>query len=155
VHFAREGAVDGPANHIVLGSVELPLGLWSKNRGPRSRARAAASIAGEAETLEGRALLARVAGAHAELTSAAERAAVLDGGAATPLEASLGLYARGFERGEFSVLELAAARQTFARAQLSALQAHADYLRARVELEYVLDADLDAAFPQPGERGEP
>jgi outer membrane protein, heavy metal efflux system len=147
VHFAREGSVGSPANTIVLGSVELPLPVWSSNQGARARARADEGIAREEEALAAQDRLARLVSAHAALSSAAKRRALLAQGASKPLESSLALYARGFEHGEFSALELSAAREKFARAALASLEAQADYLRARAELEYVLDVDLDVAFP--------
>jgi outer membrane protein, heavy metal efflux system len=147
VHFAREGSLGSPANTIVLGSVELPLPAWSSNQGARARARAEEGIAREEESLAAQARLAQLVNAHAALSSAATRGTLLARGAAEPLQNSLALYARGFEHGEFSALELSAAREKFARAALAALDARAAYLRARAELEYVLDVDLDAAFP--------
>ena len=134
-----------PANYIVLGSVQLPVGLWSQNQGERAQSRAEEPLASAEQSQAGRALALRLATAHAQLASAATRVQLLGTQAAQSLESGLALLERGFASGEFSVLEVASAQERFARAELAALDARADYFSARIELEYALGAELDTS----------
>jgi cobalt-zinc-cadmium efflux system outer membrane protein len=145
VQVSREGSVGSPANYIVLGSVQLPLGLWSQNQGERAQSRAEEALASAEESQAGRALAVRLATAHAQLASAAARLQLLGNQAAPALESGLALLERGFASGEFSVLEVASAEERFARAELATLDARADYCAARVELEYALGTELDTS----------
>jgi cobalt-zinc-cadmium efflux system outer membrane protein len=137
VSFSREGSVGSPANTILLGSIALPIPLWTGNREARARDRAEAEISSREEALAARGLEAAVIRAHGALTSAAARAVLLDGAASAALDASLTLLERGFEHGELSALEVAAAEEQLAAVQLDALDARADYHRARAELDYL------------------
>lgn len=145
VSFTREGSVGSPANTILLGSIALPLPLWRGNREARARDRAEAEIARQEEAIASRRLEAAILRTHAALTSAAARSALLDGAASTALHTSLTLLERGFEQGELSALEVAAAEEQLAAAQLDALAARADYHRARAELDYLGAGDSGRA----------
>ena len=147
--FSREGSVGSPANTILLGSLALPLPLWAGNREARARDRAEADIARQEETLATQRLEAAVIHAHTALASAAARSALLEGAASAALDTSLTLLEKGFEHGELSALEVAAAEERLADAQSDALDARADYHRARVELEY-LGGDLGSSGPDHG-----
>jgi outer membrane protein, heavy metal efflux system len=145
VQLAREGSVGSPANYIVLGSVGLPLPLWTANRGEREQSRVEEDLAREEAQLILQEIAARVARSHHEVRSAAERVQLLGGAAAAALEEGLRLLERGFEQGESSLLELSVGREALARARLDALEAYADYYRSSVELDYWMNGGL----PQP------
>jgi cobalt-zinc-cadmium efflux system outer membrane protein len=145
VQLAREGSVGSPANFIVLGSLEVSLPLWQQNQEERARTRAEGAIAGERRELAARALLTRLVAAHAELTAAAQRVTLLGSHTSGAGERGLRLLERGLASGEFSALEVSAAGERFAQAELLALDAYADYYRARAELSFALGAELDTS----------
>jgi cobalt-zinc-cadmium efflux system outer membrane protein len=138
--FARESSFEGPANYLALGSVALPLPLWSRNRGDRAQSRADEAIANTEEALARRTQRAHLVRAHDALATAAARVGLLEGGASRALEEGLALLERSLEQGESSVLDTAVARERLAGARLETLAAYSDYYRARAELEYVVGA---------------
>jgi cobalt-zinc-cadmium efflux system outer membrane protein len=149
VQLAREGAAGSPASYILLGTLELPLPLWQRNQGERARARVDEEVARAEEDVAARLLRARIAHAHAELQSAAGRLALFTASVTPSLEDSLALLRRGFDAGEIPLLDIAVARERFLQAQRDALRAHADYHRARAELESAMGAELPAASASP------
>lgn len=155
VEVAREGSADGPASHIVLGTLEVPLPFWQLNQAERARSRVDEEVARAEESATSRALRARIARAHAELASASERLLIFTSGVAPQLEDSLSLLRRGFDAGELPLLDVAVARERFLAAQRDALTAYADYYRALAELEFAAGAELPAASPAPATGGVP
>jgi cobalt-zinc-cadmium efflux system outer membrane protein len=149
VQFAREGSVGSPANYILLGSVGLPLPLWSANRGEREQSRVEEGLAREEAQLVLQELAARVARAHHEVRSAGARVQLLGGAATAALEDGLRLLERGFEQGESSLLEVSVAREALARARLDVLEAYADYYRASLELDYLMYGGLPQSAASP------
>ena len=150
VQFAREGSAGSPANYILLGRLGIALPFWQQNQGERARSRVDAEVAQADAQLHARAIRARIARAHAELSGAAERLALYTTSVAPQLEDSLSLLRRGFEAGELPLLEVAVARERFWAAQRDALSAYTDYYRALVELEYALGTPLPAAAQSGG-----
>jgi outer membrane protein, heavy metal efflux system len=162
VQLAREGSVGSPANFIVLGSVELGLPLWSRNQEERGRNRAEERIAGERAAIEARAIETRLLAAHAALTAAAQRITLLGSHTAGSFEQGLSLLERGLASGEFSALLVSATRERLAQTELLALDAFADYYRARAQLTHALGtgpsrpgAATDRAAPRSGTGGTP
>jgi len=151
VQVAREGSAGSPANYIVLGMVGWTLPLWQRNSGERGRARVDEEVASAEVSATTRTLQSRIARAHAELSSAAERLALYTSTVSPSLADSLALLRRGFEAGELSFVMVAAARDRFLVAERAALDAYDDYYQALAELEFALGSPLVAA----GERGVP
>lgn len=144
VQFSREGSVGSPPNHIVLGTVEVPVPLWQRNREARIESRVDVDVARTEESAAARALHAEVARAHAELGSARERLSIYTTAIAPQLEESFDLLRRGFVAGEVSVLDLGSVRERWLGARRDALAAYADYYRAATELEFALGIGLGA-----------
>jgi outer membrane protein, heavy metal efflux system len=135
VEYGREGALEGPSSHVVIGKLSLPLPLWQHNEGERQHARVDQAVASAEQAAATFELRARIAQAHAELASAAERVALFAGAVAAPLEDSLALLRRGLEAGELPLLDVLSARERLLGARKDELDAHADYYRAWSELE--------------------
>jgi cobalt-zinc-cadmium efflux system outer membrane protein len=142
---AREGSAGSPANYIVLGTLGLPLPFWQLNQGERARARVDEDVALAEESATARAVRARIARSHAELTSASERLSLFTSTVAPQLEDNLALLRRGFDAGEIPLLNVAVARDQFLAALRDALIAYADYYRALAELEFAVGAELPEA----------
>jgi cobalt-zinc-cadmium efflux system outer membrane protein len=150
VQLVREGSVGSPANFIVLGSVEVGLPLWSRNQEERGRNRAEEQIASERAALVARALETRVLAAHAALAAAGQRITLLVSHTAGAFEQGLVLLERGLASGEFSALLVSATRERLAQTELLALDAFADYYRARAELTHALGAVPNGPSPSGG-----
>ena len=148
VQYAHEGGIAGPDNDIVLGTLELPLPLWQRNQSERARSRAEAATSLAEEESEARALEARIARAHAELTTAVARLEAFGANVTPALADSLALLERGFGAGEIPLMDLILARQRFLGAERDRLDAHADYYRALADLESASGSELYG-------RGEP
>src|SRR5690606_15298216 len=144
VQLAREGSAGSPPNHIVLGTVEVPVPLWQLNREERAARRVDADVARAEESVAARALRAQVARAHAELLGARDRLSLYTATIAPRLEESFELLRRGFAAGEVSVLDLSSVRERWLAAQRDGLAAYADYYRAAAELEFALGIELRA-----------
>ena len=147
VQFTREGSLDGPANHIVLGTLGLPLPLWQSNQGERARARVDAEVARVAAGASEQRLRLAIARAHSELESASGRIELFDAKIKPILKTSLTSLQRGFEAGEIGSRDVALARERLLVAERDALTAHADYVSAWSELEGALGEPLEGAVP--------
>jgi cobalt-zinc-cadmium efflux system outer membrane protein len=145
VQVAREGSAGSPANYIVLGTVGFALPLWQQHQGERARRRVDLDVARAEEEAAARAILARLARAHAELEVAVERVGLARAGVLPALEESLTLLQRGFDAGELPLFEVSFARERFLAAQRDAIAAHGEYCRALAELEYAVGAALPRA----------
>ena len=140
--YVHEGT--RPANDIVLGTIALPLPLFARNQGEHAKAvaaagRARAESAAIAQQLEG-----RIGAAHAALQAAAARLALYGVQVGPRLDEGLALLERGFTAGEVPLLEVLAARERLLSSKRAALDAGADYARARAELDYAIGAELPA-----------
>ena len=144
-HFAREGSASGPSSEIVLGSLELPLPLWDRAQGERAQRRADEAVTRAEESVASRALGARIARAHSELTMAFGQLELFRTGVSTSLGDGLALLERGFDAGELSLSSVVAARERLLQAEQGALRAYADYFGALIELESAVGADLSEA----------
>ena len=142
VELTREGNAAGPDNYVLLGTLALPLPFWQQNQDGRAHARAEAVVARAEEQATAGTLEARIARAHSELRSAAERVQLLATSVAAPLDDTLALLRKGFEAGQFPVYEVAVVRERASAARRDALAAYADYYRALAELEAAVGAPL-------------
>ncbi|MFW5921052.1 MAG: TolC family protein, partial [Polyangiales bacterium] len=122
--------------------LQIPFPLWRQNTTERARADAQLGIA-RAEQDEVRfRLRARLARAASEVDAAAERVEVYGQQVLPELESNLEMLRRGFELGEFSILDVSVARERFLRIQMEAFDAYADYFDAVAELEAEVGAAL-------------
>jgi len=121
VQVAREGSAGSPANYIVLGTLGLALPLWQRNQGERARALVDEDVSRAEESVAARAVRLRIARAHAELSSAAERIALFESASVPALEDGLVLLERGFAQGEVPLFAVTSARARFVEAQRAAL----------------------------------
>jgi outer membrane protein TolC len=126
----------------VLGTIGIPLPLWQTNQTERERAQVDEQVAHSELSASTSGLRARIARAHAELQSAAERLRLTTDLVGPALEQSLTLLGRGFDAGEIPLIDVAVVRERFLQNQRDALQAHLDYYQALVELEDAAGVDL-------------
>lgn len=145
VQVAREGSAGSPANYVVLGTLGVPLPLWQTAQGERARRRVDRDVAEADQAMAQVALRAQIARAHAELSAATGRLALFTSSVAPQLAESLDLLRRGFEAGELPLVNVSVARERFLAAESEALDAYADYYRARAELEYAVGTVLPVA----------
>ncbi len=149
VQVAREGSAGSPANYIVLGTLGVPLNLWQRNQGERAQRRVDQDVARTEESVATRALHARIARAHAELSAASEALELFTSSVSPALEESLTLLQRGFDAGELPLLTVAAARERFLSTQHQTLIAYSDYYRALADLESAVGAELPIISADP------
>lgn len=148
-HFAHEGSASGPSTDIVLGSLEVPLPLWDREQGERAQRRAEEGVARAEESVASRALRARIARAHSELTMAFGQLELFRTSVSTSLGEGLGLLERGFQAGELSLSSVVAARERLLQGEQGALRAYADYFSALIELESAVGTELSEASAAP------
>lgn len=152
-NYTRESApVGGDANHIVLGTVSIPVPLWQTNQADRAAA-VADKLVAEAELAAARQLLGgRLVEAHGEVVAALERVESYGTEILPRVEEDLALLRRSYELGEIDLITLFAGRERFLRVQNDALSARIDYFLALANLERVVGAELDAqtAIPKGG-----
>jgi len=143
VQYSRESVPgSGAADHVLLGSVSLPLPLAQSNQAERARSRADVQVA-RAELDAAHALLAgSIAEVHSQAAAAAERVRSYGSEVLPKIEESLQLLRRAFELGEIDLLELSIGRERFLRIQNDALAAHLDYFVAIAGLERAVGVDL-------------
>lgn len=149
VQVAREGSAGSPANYVVLGTLGVPLPLWQVAQGERARRQVDREVAQAEQAVAQVALRTQIAQAHAELSAATDRLALFTSGVAPQLAESLDLLRRGFQAGELPLLNVSVARERFLAAENEALDAYADYYRARADLEYAVGTPLPVE-PMPG-----
>ncbi len=145
VQYTREGSLAGPANHIVLGTLGLPLPLWQSNQAERARTRVDAEVARIEAAASAQHLRLAIARAHSDLESASARIELFNSTIKPALETGLTSLQRGFEAGEIGARDFALAGERFLSAERDALAAHADYVTALSELESALGGPLEGA----------
>ncbi|HKP63855.1 MAG TPA: TolC family protein, partial [Polyangiales bacterium] len=140
--YTREdNRVEGP-NHIVLGTLSVPVPAVEHNQGARAAARADLYVA-RAELDAARSLLtSQVARARSEVAAAAARVRAYGTEILPRLVENLSLLRRSFELGEIDLMELSIGRERFLRIQSDALVGHLDYFVALAGLERAVGADL-------------
>lgn len=140
--YSRESEISGSANHVVLGTLALPIPLWQRNRGERARARAAAAVARARLRSAEQRLSSRVARAVIAVNSGAERVAVYGQQVVPTFERNLNMIGRAFEEGKVDALQVMVARGRFLEIQREALHAHGDYYNAHAGLEAVVGTEI-------------
>lgn len=139
---AREGSAGSPANYIVLGTLGVTLPVWQRNQGEQAARRVERDVAAAEESAAERAQTAGVARARARLIAATRRVQLFAPRAQPELEQNLALLRRGVDAGEFSLLDVAVARERFLSAERNALMARADYFTALADYELAVGAPL-------------
>jgi cobalt-zinc-cadmium efflux system outer membrane protein len=128
IDYAREA--DPRINskeHIVLGTLLLPIPFSQRNQVERARARAELSVReAEAEAFR-RNLTARLTRAATAVDADADRIAAYGTEILPAFESNLSLLRRAFELGEVDLLQVLVARERLLRIQQDALTAHQDY----------------------------
>jgi outer membrane protein TolC len=151
VQYTREGSLAGPANHIVLGTLGMPLPLWQSNQSERARTRVDAEVAHIEEAASAQRLRLAIAHAHSELQSASARIELFNSTIKPALETGLTSLQRGFAAGEIGARDFALAGERFLSVERDALAAHADYVTALSELESALGGPIEGASRGPAD----
>jgi cobalt-zinc-cadmium efflux system outer membrane protein len=121
--------------HIIQGTIALPLPLSQRNQEKRAHARAELSVRQAEQEAFGQALLARLTRAAIAVDADANRIAAYGTEILPAFEGNLALLRRAFELGEVDLLQVLVARERLLRIQQDALTAHQDYYRDVAALE--------------------
>jgi len=136
VLYTRESQPNiGNHQHIVLGTLGLPIPLSQRNQEGRARARAELAVRQAEQDAFRQALQARLARASTAVDSDADRIAAYGTEILPAFESNLTLLRRAFELGEVDLLQVLVARERLLRIQQDALTAHQDYYRDVAALE--------------------
>ncbi|MCC7542597.1 MAG: TolC family protein [Deltaproteobacteria bacterium] len=135
------GAPEG-AQHVVVGTLALPLPTFRRNQGERARARADVVVAEAEQRAAFETLRAGIARARAAVIAAAERVRSYGEDVLPRVEQTITLLGRSFELGEIGLLDVLVARERFLRVQSDVLQAELDYVTALAELERAVGVEI-------------
>lgn len=141
VRYTRENE-DAGTNHIIMGTVRLPLPLWQTNRVDRAEARANLEVARTELSTAHRVLSSRLQRAAQAVNASADRVAVYGTEILPTLEQNLALLRRAYELGEIDILQLSVARERFLQTQRDALDAFEAYNHGVAELERQVGRDV-------------
>lgn len=143
VTYAREA--DPRINseeHIVLGTLLLPIPFSQRNQVERARARAELSVREAEEEAFRRTLRARLTRAATAVDADADRIAAYGTEILPAFESNLSLLRRAFELGEVDLLQVLVARERLLRIQQDALTAHQDYYNDVAALEAQVGTEI-------------
>lgn len=121
--------------HVVLGTLGMPIPLSQRNQQGRARARAQLAVRKAEHDAFRQALEARLARASIAVDADADRIAAYGTEILPAFEGNLTLLRRAFELGEVDLLQVLVARERLLRIQQDALTAHQDYYRDAAALE--------------------
>ncbi len=136
VTYTRESLpISGLHEHIIQGTIALPIPSSQRNQAGRSRARAALGVRRAEQQAFVQALRARLTRAAMSVDADANRIAAYGTEILPAFEGNLSLLRRAFELGEVDLLQVLVARERLLRMQQDALTAHQDYYRDVAALE--------------------
>lgn len=121
--------------HIVQGTMMLPIPFSQRNQAGRARARANLSVRQAEEQSFRQTLETRLTRAAIAVDADANRIAAYGTEILPAFEGNLTLLRRAFELGEVDLLQVLVARERLLRIQQDALTAHQDYYRDVAALE--------------------
>ncbi|MGB3049890.1 MAG: TolC family protein [Polyangiales bacterium] len=121
--------------HIVQGTMTLPIPFTQRNQEGRARARADLSVRQAEEQSFRQTLETRLTRAAIAVDADANRIAAYGTEILPAFEGNLTLLRRAFELGEVDLLQVLVARERLLRIQQDALTAHQDYYRDVAALE--------------------
>lgn len=142
--------------HIVQGTMALPLPFSQRNQAGRARARADLGVRQAEEQSFRQTLEARLTRAAIAVDADSNRIAAYGTEILPAFEGNLTLLRRAFELGEVDLLQVLVARERLLRIQQDALTAHQDYYRdvAALEAEVGTEVWPDAHHDHEEEHGE-
>ncbi len=136
VRYTRESLPNVQIHeHIVQGTMALPLPFSQRNQEGRALARADLSVRKAKEQSFRQTLQARLRRAAITVDADANRIAAYGTEILPAFEGNLTLLRRAFELGEVDLLQVLVARERLLRIQQDALTAHQDYYRDVAALE--------------------
>lgn len=146
VSYSAEGVAPGSTatQHIVLGTIEVPLPFWRQNDGERARAKADLAIAEAEANAVVASLENRVARAKARVDADAKRIALHTNEVLPAVEENLKLVQTGFTLGESDITDVMLARERLLTSRREALAAYRDYFTALADLEAEVGAEVGA-----------
>jgi cobalt-zinc-cadmium efflux system outer membrane protein len=121
--------------HIIQGTIALPIPFSQRNQQGRADARAALAVRQAEQQAFGQALRARLTRAAMAVDADANRIAAYGTEILPAFEGNLSQLRRAFELGEVDLLQVLVARERLLRIQQDALTAHQDYYRDVAALE--------------------
>ena len=121
--------------HIIQGTIAMPIPLSQRNQERRASARAELSVRQAEQEAFRQTLRARLTRAAIAVDADANRIAAYGTEILPAFEGNLALLRRAFELGEVDLLQVLVARERLLRIQQDALTAHQDYYRDVAALE--------------------
>lgn len=128
--------------HIVLGTLLMPIPFSQRNQAERARARAELMVRRAERNAFEQQLRAQLATAAAAVEADADRIAAYGTEILPAFEGNLALLQRAFELGEVDLLQVFVARERMLRIQEDALTAHEDYYRDVAALEAAVGVEI-------------
>jgi cobalt-zinc-cadmium efflux system outer membrane protein len=128
--------------HIVQGTMILPIPFSQRNQAGRARARADLSVRKAEQESFRQTLQARLTRAAIAVDADANRIAAYGTEILPAFEGNLKLLRRAFELGEVDLLQVLVARERLLRIQQDALTAHHDYYRDVAALESEVGTEI-------------
>jgi len=139
--YAREGGA-GPAAHVWVGTLDVPIPIWNRNQAGRARARANLDVAQAKRDASTSWLRARVARAAGAVDAAAERATIYGSAIVPAFDRNLRLIRRAYELGEIDIHRVSQIRERVLTSQRQALAALSDYHQAVATLKALLGTEV-------------
>lgn len=128
--------------HIVQGTMILPIPFSQRNQAGRARARAELGVRQAEQESFRQTLQARLTRAAIAVDADANRIAAYGTEILPAFEGNLKLLRRAFELGEVDLLQVLVARERLLRIQQDALTAHQDYYRDIAALEAEVGTEI-------------
>ena len=140
--YAREGAANQSATHVVLGTLSMPVPLWQRNQGQQARAHAQVALAHAELAAIKRRLRNQIVRAAAAVKANAARIGAYRAMVAPMFGRSLQMLQRAFEAGKIDVMQVMVSRTQQLEIQAQALDAYEAYYRALAALEAAVGSEL-------------
>ncbi|OGQ10238.1 MAG: hypothetical protein A2138_15100 [Deltaproteobacteria bacterium RBG_16_71_12] len=142
------GAGANTTQHIILGTIEVPLPFWRQNDGERAHAQVELGIAEAEERAVSLTLENRIARAKARVDADAKRIELHVKEVLPSVDENLRLIQQAFALGDADITAVMLARERLIAERREALDAYRDYFAAVAELEAEVGAEVIADHPE-------
>lgn len=137
-----DGLGGAAESHVLLVGIRLPINMWRKNVGARSRAKAEVILSRAQYQSRKQVLVAQVRRTANRVDVEANRIAAYGSEILPTFEKNLAMLRKSFELGEIEILDVSVAQRRFLEIQQNALSAYQEYYEAVAALEQVVGADV-------------
>jgi cobalt-zinc-cadmium efflux system outer membrane protein len=150
VSYASESLIpgSGATEHIVLGTLEVPLPIWRQNDGERARTKVELAVAEAEERAVLAALENHIAQAKARVDSDAKRIELHTQQILPAVDENVRLMQQAFALGDADITAVMLARERLIAERREALDAYRDYFTALADLEAEVGAEVVAGHSE-------